>query len=90
MKQKSVNLFLSLTIDVLLTCQKLGGYENNVYCIIDDKKAQKIASRSGIKYLNLKGLLKMISSKGIKYPKEIDEIIELLDRSEFRPPVGFT
>ncbi len=77
-------------IDVLLTCQKLGGCENNIYCILDDKRAQKIASRSGIKYLDLQGLLKMLSSKGIKYPKKIDEIIELLDRSEFRPPIGFT
>ncbi len=43
----------------------------------------------GIKYVDLKGLLKMLGNKGVKYPKEIDEIIELLDRSEFTPPKSF-
>ncbi len=71
-------------IDVILTYIKLGGYRNNIYCVLDDKDAQRVASRLGIKYVDLKGLLKMLGNKGVKYPKKIDEIIELLDRSEFR------
>ncbi len=72
-------------VDVILTYKKLGGYKNNVYCILDDKDAQQVASRLGIRCIDLQGLLKMLGNKGVKYPKKIDEIIELLDRSEFRP-----
>ncbi len=71
--------------DVMPTYLKLGGYKNNVYCILDDKDAQRVASRLGIRHTDLKGLLKLLGSKGVKYPKEIDEIIALLDSSEFRP-----
>ncbi len=74
--------------DVILSCLKLREYKNNIYCILDDKDAQKVASRLGVRYTDLKGLLEMLGSKGIEYPKKIDEIIELIKRSEFRLPSG--
>ena len=35
--------------DVILTCQKLGGYQNNVYCILDDKDARRAALKLNVK-----------------------------------------
>ncbi len=70
-------------IYVILTYLKLARYKNNIYCILDDKDAQKVASGLEIRHTDLKGLLKILHSKGVECPKEIDEIIELLERSEF-------
>ena len=61
-------------IDVILTYLKLGGYKNNVYCVLDDGNARKVASRSKIKHRGLIGLIIMLEDKGIKSFDEADEI----------------
>ena len=73
-------------IDVILTCQKLGGYQNNVYCILDDKDARKATLELNIKRRGLWGLLDMLEERGIKTPDEIKEIKTLLKDSNFRSP----
>ena len=73
-------------IDVILTCQKLGGYQNNVYCILDDKDARKAALELNIKRMGLWGLLDMLEERRIKSPDEVEEIKTLLKDSNFRTP----
>ena len=77
-------------IDVILTCLKLGGYKNNVYCILDDKDARRSALKLDIKRRGLWGLLDMLEERGIKSPDEIKEIKTLLKDSKFRTPRDFT
>ena len=75
--------------DVILTCQKLGGYQNNVYCILDDKDARKAALKLDIKFRGLWGLLDMLEERGIKSSDEVKEIKTLLKDSNFRTPRDF-
>ena len=76
-------------IDVILAYLKLGGYKNNVYCILDDKAARKAALKLDIKLRGLWGLLDMLEERGIKSPDEIKEIKTLLKDSKFRTPRDF-
>ena len=73
-------------IDVILTYLKLGGYKNNVYCILDDKAARKAALKLDIKLRGLWGLLDMLEERRINSPDEIKEIKTLLKDSNFRTP----
>ncbi len=68
-------------IDVILTYQKLGGYKNNVYCVLDDGNARKVASKAKIKHTGLIGLILMLEDRGIKNFDEADEILTLLYNS---------
>ena len=74
--------------DMILTYQKLERYQNNICCIIDDRKARK-AALLDIKYTGLLGLLQKLVDKKIKSRDKVNEIIELLDRSSFRMPKDF-
>ncbi len=76
-------------IDVILTYLKLGGCKNNVYCVLDDGDARKLASNSKLKHIGLIGLILMLEDKGIKSFDEADEILTLLYNSEFRMPKDF-
>ena len=75
--------------DVILTYQKLK-FKNNVYCILDDYDARRVATLLNIKYTGLLGLLQKLGDEKIKSPDEINEIVTLLKRSTFRIPEEFT
>ncbi len=76
-------------IDVILTYLKLGGYENSVYCVLDDGDARKSALKLKIKHTGLIGLIIMLEDKGIKSFDEADEILTLLYNSRFHMPKDF-
>ncbi len=76
-------------IDVILTYTKLGGYKNNVYCVLDDGYARKVSSKAKIKHTGLIGLILMLADKGIKSFDEADEILTLLYNSKFHMPKDF-
>ena len=74
--------------DSMLSYQKLNGDGDKVYCILDDGKARSKASELDIEYTGLIGLLKLIKDRNIMNSDEIDEVITMLKKSNFRFPVG--
>ncbi len=76
--RRDVRILKNGEIDVILTYQKLGGYKNNVYCILDDGNARKIASKRDIKHTGLIGLILMLEDKKIKDFDQADEVLTLV------------
>lgn len=74
--------------DSMLSCQKLKNDGTRVYCILDDGKARTKASELNIEYTGLIGLLKLIKDRNIMRPDEINEVIVMLKKSNFRFPSG--
>jgi len=74
--------------DSMLSYQKLKGDGDKVYCILDDGKARSKASELDIEYTGLIGLLKLIKDRNIMNSDEIDEVITMLKKSNFRFPAG--
>ena len=74
--------------DSMLTCQKMRVAKQTVYCILDDGKARSKASELGIEFTGLIGLLKMMKKRNVMSPEEIDDVVKLLKKSNFRFPAG--
>lgn len=74
-------------LDVILTYEKLDG--SNAYCIIDEKKARRVARSRGIPFMGLLGLLMKTRDGGIMTAYEFDESVRILKRSGFYMPAGF-
>ncbi len=72
--------------DCILSYKKLNGNGEKYYCILDDKKARGKASELDIKYTGLIGLLKLIKNRNIMSSDEINHVIILLKKSNFRIP----
>ena len=72
--------------DVMLSYQKLNCDGNNVYCILDDRKARTKASNLNIKFIGLIGLLRLMEDRNIMTSDEIQDITTRLKNSSFRFP----
>ncbi len=70
----------------MLAYQKLRATGKQVYCILDDYKARKKATKLGIKFTGLIGLLLMMKQKDIMSGYEFDKVVKLLKDSNFRFP----
>ena len=69
----------------MLAYQKLRATGKQVYCILDDCEARKIAKELGIKFTGLIGLLLMMKQKDIMSGYEFDKVVKLLKDSDFLP-----
>ena len=72
--------------DAMLSCLKLSGGKNRVYCILDDGRARIRARDLNIKFTGLLGLLRMVKDRGIMEPGEVCRVLEMLKNSSFRLP----
>ena len=70
----------------MLAYQKLRATGKQVYCISDDYDARKNATKLGIKFTGLIGLLLMMKQKDIMSGYEFDKVVKLLKDSNFRFP----
>ena len=75
--------------DAMLSCLKLSGGKDRVYCILDDGRARARARDLNIKFTGLLGLLKMVKDRGIMEPGEVCRVLEMLKNSRFRLPSNF-
>ena len=66
--------------------QKLRDAGEKVYCILDDCEARKKATKLGIKFTGLIGLLLMMNQKDMMSSYEFDKVVKLLKDSNFRFP----
>ena len=74
--------------DSILSYQKLNNKEEKVYCILDDGKARAKAFELDIQFTGLIGLLRLIKDRKIMNSQEIDEVVNMLEKSNFRFPAG--
>ncbi|MCY4490564.1 MAG: hypothetical protein OXC46_03755, partial [Thaumarchaeota archaeon] len=72
----------------MLAYQKLRDAGERVYCILDDYDARKKATKLGIKFTGLIGLLLMMKQKDMMSSYEFDKVVRLLKDSNFRFPAG--
>ena len=70
----------------MLAYQKLRDAGEKVYCILDDCEARKKATKLGIKFTGLIGLLLMMNQKDMMSSYEFDKVVKLLKDSNFRFP----
>ena len=73
-------------LDSILHYKKLSDRGIPVYCVLDDKKARKIATLNHILHTGLIGLLKMLKNKLIITAVEYENILHSLKNSNFRIP----
>ena len=69
-------------ISVILTGAKIK--DNKCYCILDDRKARKVAQQQGILFTGTLGMIKKLKEKEIITPEKFDEILKKAEKSKFR------
>ena len=71
-------------LDVILTYKKISSSETAARCVLDDRPARNLATRLGIKFTGLLGLLDALADRGIMGRGEADEIKRRLRKGGFR------
>ena len=74
--------------DSMLSYQKISKGKDKVYCIFDDAKARSKASELNIEFTGLIGLLKLMKARNIMDFNEIEDVVVMLKKSNFRFPAG--
>jgi predicted nucleic acid-binding protein len=72
--------------DAMLQLEKLTKNGKEGYCILDDKRARRVAESRNIRYTGLLGLLKLLECRDIITTNEYDESVTKLQGSNFRTP----
>ena len=76
-------------IEVILWWLKLESFFNKNYCIIDDKKARKIAEKHNVVFTGTIGLIDLLLKKQAINKDKRDELINKLSASRFRMKKSF-
>ena len=71
-------------LDVILAYKKISPSETAARCVLDDRPARNLATRLGIKFTGLLGLLDALADRGIMGRGEADEIKRRLRKGGFR------